>query len=457
VCFSHHLPNNNHPRYAADTTTEGVLRFLASESIAPLEGFTITTHHFDADALLPVWALLNPQAALERRDLLERVARCGDFFIYTDDDSARLNFILEAYHQQLRDSGARGERLIDQALTHGCFEWFLPRWGEYLDQPARGEALWRQPMRELEADLAYLATPGRLTELWDHHTSLIETDHALDAHALNSACRNDLLLAWRLDRPERRIDVRPALGWYDIISIPHRPRYNLAALAEALNQAELAHGHTPRWRHEPGPAWLRAPASGLSQAELLALIKGWIDAAPEQRLPAAYRADLRQNFQHWPHHPIFTSQRRFAGATELRYAPGAPYSGIYPVAGRQLLITSFGDDVAGEATLLPAPPDTPLLFGVSDDFYWNRGDSRPLELRITCAGSGSFHVEYDAWANPFQPLAPVALAEDRAEQTASFRLDDARLGNSQDAGDFRIVLAPETLIDIRAISLSTYN
>ena len=122
------------------------------------------------------------------------------------------------------------------ALTRGCFDWFLPRWGEYLDQPALGEELWRAPMREMMADLDYLAAPGRLTELWDHHTTLIEADHAPDAHALNTACRNDLLLIWHLDTPERRIDVRPALGWYDITSMPHRPRYDLGALAESLNQ-----------------------------------------------------------------------------------------------------------------------------------------------------------------------------------------------------------------------------
>jgi len=453
LCFSHHLPNNNHPRYAADTTTEGLLRFLATASIAPLETFTITTHHFDADALLPVWALLNPQAAIERRELLERVARCGDFFIYTDDTSAQLNFILEAYHQRLRESGGRGERLIDDALTRGCFDWFLPRWGEYLEHPALGEELWREPMREMVADLAYLAAPGRLTELWDHHTSLVEADHAPDAHALNSACRNDLLLIWRLDTPERQIDVRPALGWYDITSMPHRPRYELDALAESLNQAEQARGHAPHWRHVPGPAWLRATESGLSQSELLELVKRWIDAAPEERVPAAYRADLRENFQRWPCHAIFTSQQRFAAASELRYAPGAPYSGIYPVAGRQLLVRAFGDDVTGEAIRLPAPPDAPLLFGISDDFAWNVRDVRPLELAVTAAGHGSFRIEYDSWENPFHPLAPVELSDNGLEQTVSFQLDQARLGNSQNGGDFRIVATPGTQLEIRAIGL----
>jgi hypothetical protein len=384
------------------------------------------------------------------------VARCGDFFIYTDDASAKLNFILEAYHQQLRDMGERGERLIDEALTRRCFEWFLPRWGEHIEQPALGEALWREPLREMEADLAYLAAPGHLTELWDRHTSLVETDHALDAHALNTACRNDLLVIWRTDGPQRRIDVRPALGWYDITSMPHRPLYDLAALAESLNQAEQAHGHAPHWRHKPGPAWLRAPESALSQHQLLDLVKRWIDAAQEQRVPASYRADVRENFCRWPRHAIFNSHQRFAAAAEVRYAPGEPYSGIYPLAARQLAINSFGDDVTAEATLLPTPPDAALLFGVSDDFYWNRRDPLPLELKMTYAAhsSGSFHIQYDGWENPFQSLAPIEVEGDGAEHIIRLVLENARLGNSQDGGDLRVVPAPGTRVEIRAITLS---
>jgi hypothetical protein len=460
LCFSHHLPNNNHPRFAADTTTEGVLRFLAVEPLAPLDGYTITTHHFDADALLPVWSLLNPQAALEHRALLERVARCGDFFIYLDDESARLNFVVEALHQRLRTAGARGERLIHDELTRRCFEHLLPRWGELLADPAGAEDLWRQPLQELLADLAYLAAPGRVTELWDHHTSLVECDHALDEHALNSACRNDLLLVWRADIPERRIDVRPAIGWYELTSMPHRPRYDLGALAERLNEAERARGHSPTWQHTPGPAWLRAPSSALSQAAVLEIVKGWLDAAPEERVPTAYRADVRENFRGLPHHAIYTSQQRFAGARELRYAAGAAYDGLYLVPGRRLSVTSFGAEIVGDLVALPAAlapePDQPLLLAASDDFYWNERTPSPLELRVSYLddGGGNVWVEYDAWGSPFQPTEPVALRGDGATHTASFRLADARLGNSQDGGDFRLVHTPGARLEIREMSLS---
>jgi hypothetical protein len=72
---------------------------------------------------------------------------------------------------------------------------------------------------------------------------------------------------------------------------------------------------------------------------------------------------------------------------------------------------------------------------------------------VSAVGKGSFQIEYDSWENPFEPLMPVELSGDGAEQTASFRLDQARLGNSQDGGDFRIVAAPGTQLEIRAISL----
>jgi hypothetical protein len=460
LCFSHHVPNNNHPRYAADTTTEGVLRFLACESIAPLEAYTLTTHHFDADALLPVWALLNPAAALDRRDLLERVARSGDFFMHTDDESAKLNFVVEALHLRLRDSGARGERLIDDDLTRRCFEWLLPRWGDLLADPTLGEDLWRQPMQEMLADLDYLAGPGRVAELWDYHASLVESDHALDAHALNSACRNDLLIVWRTDAPTRWIDVRPAIGWYEITSMPHRPRYNLAALAARLNLAEQKQGHAPHWRHDPGPARLRAPSSGLSQAALLAIVKGWLDEEPEEAVPASYRADVREHFSGWPRHATYASHQRFAGAAELRYAPGAAYGGLYPLPGRRLRVTSFGADVAGDLASLPAAldprPDAPLLFAVSDDFYWNARAPIPLELRVTYQDQarGSFWVEFDTWDNPFHPAAPITLIGDGAAHTASFWLEGARLGNSQDGGDFRLARSHGARLEVRAVTLS---
>jgi hypothetical protein len=466
VCFSHHLPTNNHPRYAADTTVEGLLRFLNDTvgsgddaMFRAWSDYTITTHHIDADALIPVWSLLNPQAALERRDLLERVARCGDFFIYTDDTSAQLNFIVEALQMKLRADIERADRVLDHDLTRRCFEWLLPRWGTLLDDPSGAEELWRPLMRELLTDLEYLAAPGRVTELWDRHTSLVEADRAIDSHALNSTCRNDLLMIWRSDTPMRQIAVRPAIAWYDLQSLPHRARYDLDALAARLNAADVAAGHDPLWIHDPGPARMRAASSSLSHSQALDIVKDWIEDAPEARVPQAYRADIQQVFRHAPRHAIYTSHVRFADAAELRFAPRAHYDGLYLVPGFRLQIAGHGSDIRGDMFPIPCDlsvhHDAPLQFAVSDDFYWNRRAPQPLELRITYEdrGAGSWWVEYDTWDDPFRRTAPVALHGHGAAHTATFRLDDARLGNSQDWADLRLVRTPGTAIGIQELVL----
>jgi hypothetical protein len=460
LCFSHHPPHNNHPRYAADTSTAGVLRFLeaclggyADIAWEDLSAHTITTHHFDSDALLPVWALRNPVAALEHRNLLESVARCGDFFLYLDERSAKLNFSVEALQHRLRGTGRRGERLVDDALTRACFDWALPRWSEWMDDPERGADLWDGPMREMHADLQYLAVPGRITELWDRHTSLVETEHDPDVYALNTLCRNDLLLIWRTDTPERRLDVRPAIGWYEITSLPHCPRYDLKTLAARLNAAEMEVGHGPVWEVASGPVSLGAACSRLSQETLLDILRDWLDSAPEEAVSSAYRADVQEVFRHLPHPAVLDSHQRFAAASELCFTPSAAYGGLHfrPTSGAERRACAPDRPAA----LCAFGSKTPLAFAVSDDFYWNRRHPLPLELQVVCEDSdcGHFWIEYDTWTHPFQPTPPVTLYGDGKVRTLSLPFAEARFGNSQEGGDFRLMHSPGTRLTIRELVL----
>src|SRR5579871_4362179 len=442
LCFSHHPPHNNHPRYAADTTTAGVLRFLEASQqgrdvldLRTLAHHTITTHHVDADAVLPVWALQHPEGALERRPLLERVARCGDFFLYLEETSARINFVIEELHRQLRGSGIRGERLVDNALTHACFERLLPCLTELLDDPDRYVELWELPVRAMHADLDYLSQPGRITECWQQHTSLVETDHLPDTHALNTLCRNDLLLVWRTDTPERRLDVRPAIAWYELTSMPHRPRYDLNALAMFLNAAEVAAGHKPCWRYQPGPVMLQADSSCLCQETVLQVVGACLDSEPESHVQGIYRRDVRDVFRYQPQHAIFTAHRRFADADEIRFTPGQGYEGLYCLA--HTTAKPSERQTAGPAnTLSLGAGKTPAAFTVSDDFYWNCGTPEPLELSVTCddSASGTFWVEYDAWDDPYRRTTPAHLCGDGRTKSLTFSLENARLGNSQEGG-----------------------
>ena len=78
-----------------------------------------------------------------------------------------------------------------------------------------------------------------------------------------------------------------------------------------------------------------------------------------------------------------------------------------------------------------------------------------VELRVTYEdrGAGSWWVEYDTWGDPFWRTAPVTVHGDGAAHTATFRLDDARLGNSQDWSDLRLVRTPGTAIGIQELVL----
>jgi hypothetical protein len=296
-----------------------------------------------------------------------------------------------------------------------------------------------------------------VTELWDRHTSLVETDHALDVHALNSVCRNDLLLVWRQDIPERRLGVRPAIGWYDLTSLPHRPRYDLAGLAARLNQAEERMGRAPSWQFKPGPMELHAAGSRLNQYTLLKILREWLEDEPEEHVPAAYRADVREVFSAWPQHAIFSSHRRFARADQIRYAPGEAHEGLHFCGRESIRKWKSAEDrwSPSISALYAEPGKAPLPFAVSDDFYWN-ACAPSLELSVTYVdcGAGSFRVEYEAWRDGALSTPPVRLCGDNKTHTVSFSLDDARLSNNLEGGcDLRLLRAPGTPLAVREIRL----
>src|SRR5579871_2251919 len=458
LCFSHHPPHNNHPRYAADTTTAGVLRFLEAArsprnglDLKALANYTVTTHHVDADAVLPVWALLHPGEALERRERLEQVARCGDFFLYLEEPSARINAVIEGIHWRLRGAGKAGERLVDDQLTQACFDWLLPHLEVILDDPNAYREIWEAPMRALHTDWRYLTRPGRVTEHWEQHLSLVETDHDLDAHALNTACLNDLLLVWRTDTPERRLEVRPAIAWYELTSLPHRPRYALADLAERLNAAEhrRSGGSGPLWEYRSGPVSLYAETSRLTQDDLLQVVADWLEAQTEAQVSAAYRADVQEIFRFRERHATYDCHRRFAEAPQVSYRPGAPYGGLH-------FLGTEGSLQQGQRILQSTGGKRPLAFAVADDFYWSRTTTQILGLEMTYVdiGSGTFSLEYDTWDDPLRSTPSVTLCGDGQTKAARFILPDARFGANQELGaDFRLSRTPGTPLALKELVL----
>ncbi len=91
-----HWPNNRSPAAVQrDTSTATVFAYLDRPDLhQPIPW--VTNNHFDEDGLFGIYALTEPAAALEDRELLIAGSFAGDFGVVTGADDARLVFAIEA-------------------------------------------------------------------------------------------------------------------------------------------------------------------------------------------------------------------------------------------------------------------------------------------------------------------------------------------------------------------------
>lgn len=84
IDLSHWSHNKTPAHLKADTSVEIALNFARDRAAHDVE--LATNNHFDSDGALAVWALLNPQLALEHAPLIIAAAECGDFDAWPSDD-----------------------------------------------------------------------------------------------------------------------------------------------------------------------------------------------------------------------------------------------------------------------------------------------------------------------------------------------------------------------------------
>ncbi|MEZ5563997.1 MAG: DUF6687 family protein [Gammaproteobacteria bacterium] len=90
-----HWPNNQSPQVLKrDTSTATVFAYLDTPDLHQDIPW-VTNNHFDEDGLFSMYALIDPAAALDHRELLIAASFAGDFGIVAGADSARLVFAIE--------------------------------------------------------------------------------------------------------------------------------------------------------------------------------------------------------------------------------------------------------------------------------------------------------------------------------------------------------------------------
>jgi hypothetical protein len=136
-------------------------RLLERPDLLPAAAEAASNNHFDQDGLVSIHALVDPDAALQRRRFLEDVASAGDFAVSHDRDAARLSMVLAAL--------AKADDLPadDAERTGVLYEDLLGRLPSLGDEVGRGQLreLWGEEDAVLTAsDAAFAAGRAGIAE-----------------------------------------------------------------------------------------------------------------------------------------------------------------------------------------------------------------------------------------------------------------------------------------------------
>lgn len=214
----------------------------------------VSNNHFDQDGLASAFVVLDPQAAIDRRERVVDVARAGDFGTFRDRDSIRVAFALEALADPARStldaglfSGGHDEQTARLYLA------LLPRFAELVDDPEGTRRLWEEQDAHLGESLRAVAggaarlreSPGldlvtvTVAESWAQRmagTFDIAPADALHPSAVHqsSACLRVATIQGHRYRVELRYE-----SWVMLRSRRPLPRPDLRVLATQLSAAEV--------------------------------------------------------------------------------------------------------------------------------------------------------------------------------------------------------------------------
>ncbi len=153
-----HWPNSPTPEpFKDDLSAQIVFNFITSDDLSKYtkhygQELAVSNNHFDEDGLVSLFAMLEPDEALARREFLIDVAAAGDFGVYRDRDAARVAFVLSAW---TRDSQSPLNdtvfRLPYIQFTNVLYEELLPRFTKILDKLINLAKFWQEEDEFLDA------------------------------------------------------------------------------------------------------------------------------------------------------------------------------------------------------------------------------------------------------------------------------------------------------------------
>ncbi|MBS1953002.1 MAG: hypothetical protein JST89_02390 [Cyanobacteria bacterium SZAS-4] len=243
-----HWQNNTTPQeLRADLSAQIVFNYLDKPEIKA-EATIVSNDHFDADGLVGVYSLLNPDDAEELRDLLIDIAGAGDFNVYKNREAARISFILDAWlNPKLSPLKASIFAQDYHYLTNVLYEELLPRFPRIIEKVDYLEKYWKAQDNLLESSEEALRNKRfKLTELPELDLAIVtmpdanvEPSKAIHRMAIHN--QTDCMRILLLQETNFEFYYRYE-SWVDFQSRKTSPRIDMKSLAESLSKQESMDG-----------------------------------------------------------------------------------------------------------------------------------------------------------------------------------------------------------------------
>ncbi len=250
-----HWPHSPTPRaLARDLSAQIVFAFLSSWRRWP-RAELVSNDHVDQDGLVSVYALVNPEDALARRELLEDVAAAGDFATFKTRRAARISFSLATLADQDRSplAAAPGPAYGYEESCGALYRELLAMFPHLLESPGSHRGLWEEEDSNLAAsEAAFDSGQASLTEEPQADLAVVNVADGFAAPGLctrfTHAVRSPLHPASIHNRTDRlryvvawgrryRVIFRYE-SWVRLMSRKPPARVDLSPLAERLNNDE---------------------------------------------------------------------------------------------------------------------------------------------------------------------------------------------------------------------------
>lgn len=269
-----HWPRNRTPaELKADSSTEIAINYLRSpERETYRRGVeAVSNNHYDVDGLISMWAVLNPDAALDQADLLVATGECGDFDRWSGDHATKIACAL--YGMELGKSSPVRQTLagIRDYLerTEFLYRHTLPLVPELIVNVDAFEQYWRDEFARVQADRELFATgEASLQEVPELDLAVFDLPRRLHDMALyeQTQCSRVALVI-----EGHRYQVRYRYeSWVEFKSRRVPPRIDLQPLADLLQTFE---GNDGEWTsdetHRTLPHMrLRGPEGSISSSSI---------------------------------------------------------------------------------------------------------------------------------------------------------------------------------------------